>query len=208
MLKHLPSGARAARGTSLVEVLVTLVITAYGVLGLTGLMNGMQMVETEGFERSQALVLLADMTERISAGNPLTATAAAAYADAHTAGLAAPAGTGDSQPPDCSALAAGGARDVCEWSNALKGAAERIAGNRVGAMSGARGCVELLTAPDATAGTCTPATFRVSVAWQGQLESAAPASACGRNLYGAKDSMRRVLAQQVTVGLPQCTLHE
>jgi type IV pilus assembly protein PilV len=199
-------GERAARGTSLVEVLVTLVITSYGVLGLTGLMNGMQIVETEGYERSQALVLLADMTERISAGNPLTADAAGAYAAA--AGVAAPAGTGDSQPPDCSAVAAGGARDVCEWSNALKGAAERIAGNKVGAMSGARGCVELLTAPDATAGTCTPATFRVSVAWQGQLESVAPSSACGKNLYGAKDSTRRILAQQVTVGLPQCTLHE
>ena len=199
------SGNRS--GHSLVEVLVTLVITSYGMLGLTGLMNGMHIVETEGFERSQALVLLTDMAERISTGNPQTAAAAAAYADPHTAGLSAPAGTGDSQPPDCSAVAAGGARDVCEWSNALKGAAEKLGGNRVGAMSGARGCIELLQAPDPTTGTCTPATFRISIAWQGLMESAAATSACGAGLYG-KDSVRRVIAEQVTIGLPRCTVHD
>ena len=208
MRRLMPTPAATQRGTSLVEVLVTLVITSYGVLGLTGLMNGMHIVETEGFQRSQALVLLADISERISAGNPQTVTAAAAYADAHVAGVAAPAGTGDSQPADCSSTAAGAARDLCEWSNALKGAAEKLAGNKVGAMSAARGCIELLTAPDPTPGVCTPATFRVSVAWQGLLDSAAPANACGANLYGSKDSVRRVLAQQVTVGLPGCTVHD
>jgi type IV pilus assembly protein PilV len=201
-----PAGA-AQRGTSLVEVLVTLVVTSYGILGLTGLMNGMHIIETEGFERSQALVLLADMAERIRTGNPQTAAAAAAYADVRLAGVAAPAGTGDSQPPDCSTLAAGGARDVCEWSNALKGAAEKLGGNRIGAMNAARGCIELLTAPDATSGTCTPATFRVSVAWQGMLDSGVPGNSCGMNLYG-KDSVRRVLSEQVTVGLPRCTVHD
>jgi type IV pilus assembly protein PilV len=203
-----PAWTAAQRGTSLIEVLVTLVITSYGVLGLTGLMSGMHIVETEGFQRSQALVLLADMSERISAGNPQTPAAAAAYADANIAGVAAPAGTGDSQPPDCSTLAAGGARDVCEWSNALKGSAEKLAGNKVGAMNAARGCIELLTAPDPTSGVCTPATFRVSIAWQGLLDSAASGNACGKNLYGSKDSSRRVLAQQVTVGLPSCTVHD
>lgn len=196
----------AQRGTSLVEVLVTLVITSYGVLGLTGLMNGMHIVETEGFQRSQALVLLADMSERISAGNPQTVVAAAAYTNA--AGIGTPAGTGDGQPPDCSALAAGGERDVCEWSNALKGAAEKIAGNKVGAMTGARGCIELLTAPDSTPEVCRPATFRVTVAWQGLMDSAVAGNGCGANLYGNKETLRRVLAQQVTVGLPGCTVHD
>jgi len=207
-MRRLMPAAAATKGTSLIEVLVTLVITSYGVLGLTGLMRGMHMFETEGFERSQALVLLTDMTERIGAGNPQTATVAGAYADADKVGLDAPAGTGDSQPPDCSTVAAGPARDVCEWSNALKGAAEKLAGNRVGAMNGARGCIELLKAPDPTPGVCTPATFRVSVAWQGLLESAVPDNSCGKDLYGGKDSMRRVLAEQVTVGLPGCTVHD
>jgi type IV pilus assembly protein PilV len=196
------------RGTSLIEVLVTLVITAYGVLGLTGLMNGMQLIETEGFQRSQALVLLSDMTERISAANPQTAAAAAAYTDTHVVGLTAPAGTGDSQPADCSSVAAGSARDICEWSNALKGGAEKLAGNRVGAVSGARGCIELLTAPDPTPGVCTPATFRISVAWQGLIDSAVPGNACGSGQFGSTDAMRRALAEQITVGLPGCTIHD
>jgi type IV pilus assembly protein PilV len=199
-----PTALAAQRGTSLIEVLVTLVITAYGVLGLTGLMNGMHLIETEGYQRSQALVLLGDMVERISAANPQSAAAAAAFAN--SASTTAPVGTGDSLSPDCNS-AAGAARDLCEWSNALKGAAEKIAGNRVGAMNGARGCIELLTAPDATDGVCKPATFRVTVAWQGLLDSAAPASACGRDKYGA-DSLRRVLTEQVTVGLPACTVHD
>jgi type IV pilus assembly protein PilV len=199
--------AAAARGTSLVEVLVTLVITSYGVLGLTGLMSGMNIVETEGFQRSQALVLLSDMVERIGAANPQTAADAAAFTDPHLSGPAAPAGTGDSQPAVCNAVAHGGAHEICEWSNTLKGAAETLAGTKVGAMNGARGCIELLTAPDATPGICTPATFRVSVVWQGQLDSAAPGNACGVNLYG-QDSKRRLLAEQVTVGLPRCTVHD
>jgi type IV pilus assembly protein PilV len=75
-------------------------------------------------------------------------------------------------------------------------------------MSGARGCIELLSAPDPTPGVCKPATFRVTVAWQGLLDSAAPANACGTGLYGSKAGTRRVLAQQVTVGLPRCTVHD
>jgi type IV pilus assembly protein PilV len=207
MQRLMPAARAAQRGTSLVEVLVTLVITSYGLLGLTGLMNGMYRAESEGFARSQALMLLADMTDRITAGNPQTGAAVAAYADLNRAGLVAPAGTGDNQPADCSALAAGGVRDVCEWSSLLKGAAEKLGGNPVGSIHGARGCIELLAAPDATTGICTPATFRVSVAWQGTLVSAASSNACGRNLYGSADGARRVLAEQVTVGLPLCTVN-
>lgn len=207
MRRLAPAQVASQRGTSIVEVLVTLVITAYGLLGITGLMSSMYQAQSEGFARSQALMLLADMTERINAGNPQTAAAVAAYADVNHAGLVAPAGTGDSQPADCSALA-GGARDVCEWSDLLKGTSEKLGGNPVGAIHGARGCIELLTAPDATIGICTPATFRVSVAWQGMLVSAAPGNACGRNLYGSADGARRVLAEQVTVGLPRCTVSD
>jgi len=208
MQRLMPAAVASQRGTSLVEVLVTLVITSYGLLGLAGLMIGMHQVQSEGFARSQALMLLADMTERISAGNPQTAAAVAAYADPARAGLVAPAGTGDNQPADCRALAAGGARDLCEWSNLLKGTSEKLAGNLVGAILGARGCIELVTAPDATIGICTPATFRVSLAWQGALVSATPGNACGRNLYGSADGARRVLAEQVTVGLPHCTVSD
>ena len=54
---------RASRqaGTSLVEVLVTIVITAIGLLGLAGMQSRLQTSEMESYQRAQALLLLEDM---------------------------------------------------------------------------------------------------------------------------------------------------
>ena len=54
------------RGTGLIEVLVTLVIIALGLVGVVGLQARMQLSEMEAFQRSQALLLLNDMASRIS----------------------------------------------------------------------------------------------------------------------------------------------
>jgi type IV pilus assembly protein PilV len=199
--RHLP------RGFTMLEVLVAVVITTLGLLGLAGLMSKMQVAETESYQRSQALVLLSDMVERINAAEPRTVATANAYAVSGTDSLTSPAGTGDSQPADCSGVAMGAARDICEWSNALKGAAETSGGTNVGAMIGARGCVELITAPNPATGTCTPATYRVSVVWQGLVPSAAPATTCGTGLYGSESTgQRRAVAEQLTIGIPTCTM--
>ena len=48
------------------EVLVTLVVTAFGLLGLAGLQYRVQMSDVESYQRAQALVLLQDMSSRIS----------------------------------------------------------------------------------------------------------------------------------------------
>ena len=53
------------RGATLIEILVTIVIVAFGLLGLAGLQMKMQMSETEAYQRSQALMLLNDMASRI-----------------------------------------------------------------------------------------------------------------------------------------------
>ena len=205
MLKHSVLDRTSQRGFTLLEVLIAIVITTFGLLGLAGLMSKMQVAETEGYQRSQALVLLSDMTERINAAMPTTSVAATAYSLSATVGLITPAGTGDSQPTDCTTVAFGATRDICEWSNALKGAAEKSAAStNVGAMIGARGCVELLTAPNPTLGTCTPATFRVSVVWQGLVPTATPATTCGNGQYGGSN-LKRAVAEQVTIGLPGCT---
>lgn len=204
MLKHIVIDRTATLGFSMIEVLVAIVITTFGLLGLAGLMSKMQVAETEGYQRSQAMVLLSDMTERINAAMPTTAVAATAYSNTATVGLATPAGTGDIQPTSCTGVV-GATRDICEWSNALKGAAEKSAASaNVGAMIGARGCVELLTAPNPATGVCTPATFRVSVVWQGLVPTIAPATTCGNGQYG-NNNLKRAVAEQVTIGLPGCT---
>jgi type IV pilus assembly protein PilV len=186
--------AARSRGTSLVEVLVTLVILAFGLLGVAGLQTKIGVAEMESYQRSQALLALSQMTERMSA-----ATAqAASYV---TAG---PVGTGDAQPADCSGIAAGPNHDVCEWSNALKGASEVRSGASVGGIVGALGCITQLQAPNPTLGVCTAGVYQVSVAWQGLVATATPALACGAGSYGGNDAFRRVVATTVSVGTTSC----
>ncbi|MES2125915.1 MAG: prepilin-type N-terminal cleavage/methylation domain-containing protein [Pseudomonadota bacterium] len=181
------------QGTTLIEVLITMVILGFGLLGIAALQAKAQIGSIESYQRAQGVVLLEDMSARLNSNR----------AQAATYILANPAGTGDSQPGDCSGLAAGAPHDICEWSNALKGAAELKGSSKVGAMVGARGCIEQLQAPDPSVGICRPGIYQVSVAWQGMHLTAPSALTCAQGLYG-NDSNRRVIAVRVTVGLPAC----
>ncbi|WP_432259164.1 type IV pilus modification protein PilV [Cupriavidus sp. TMH.W2] len=190
---------RHRRGFSLLEVLVAIVILTFGLLGTAALLAKVYLAEIESYQRTQATLLLQDMAERISANRTLASTYVTASA----------IGTGDNQPISCAALAAGSARDICEWSNTLKGAAEQksapnASAVNVGAMLGARGCITQLQAPDPTPGTCTPGIYQVAVAWQGVHHTAAPAISCAQGKYGTDDAYRRVIAAQVFIGQPAC----
>ncbi|SNS32981.1 type IV pilus assembly protein PilV [Noviherbaspirillum humi] len=182
------------RGASMIEVLVTVVILAFGLLGLGALQSKIQVAEFEAHERTQAVVLLAEISERLSANRAL----ASSYLNAGTIG------TGDNQPASCATLATGPARDLCEWSNALKGAAEQSKGARQGAMIGARACITQVQAPDATTGVCAPGIYRVTVSWQGMSRISAPSLTCGQGSYGSDDAYRRAIATDVSIGLPSC----
>lgn len=183
------------RGVSLLEVLVTILIVAFGLLGLAGLQSKMQLAEFESYQRAQAILLLSDMTERINTNR----SQAASYIFAN------PVGTGDSQPASCTSLAVGSSRDLCEWSNALKGVGEQKSSANVGAMLGARGCITQVQAPDSTPGVCTPGIYLVDVAWQGMRRTATSAIICGQGSYGADEAYRRVISSQIVVGLPACS---
>ncbi|MDA8256557.1 MAG: type IV pilus modification protein PilV [Betaproteobacteria bacterium] len=185
---------RHQRGTTLLEVLITIVILAFGLLGLAGLQAKVQSAELESYQRVQAILLLSDMSGRLSANR----LQAAAYVAA-----AQPIGTGDAQPASCAALPIGPNRDLCEWSNALKGAGEQKSSMSIGAMVGARGCITQVQAPNSASDFCTPGIYRISVAWQGFNPTKASAFTCGQGLYGP-DAYRRVITTQITVGLNSC----
>jgi type IV pilus assembly protein PilV len=155
---------QAQRGTSMIEVLVTIIILAVGLLGLAGLQTRLQMSEMEGYQRAQAMILLDDMAHRINANR----SNAAGYAT----GTANPLGAGATCPSADTNLKD---KDIRQWCLALQGAAEKTGASNVGAMVGGRGCIEAM--PDNE--------YLVTVAWQGLGKiSAPPASvACGRNLY-------------------------
>ncbi|HZR35677.1 MAG TPA: type IV pilus modification protein PilV [Nevskia sp.] len=201
-LDHRPG---ASRGFSLMEVLITVLLLAFGMLGLAGLEVRMTSSNAEAGQRAQAAALLSDMVERVRINANLgTGTIAAGYLTGAT-----PAGTGDGNTvTDCTTVAIGVTRDMCEWSNALKGAAESSGTNKVGAMTGARGCISQIQAANATKNICTPGIYAVAVAWQGLTPTVAPPSSglasCGTGLYGSGDTQRRVLSTQVVIALPSC----
>ena len=158
---------RFDRGASMIEVLVTLVIIAFGLLGLAGLQMRLQMSELESYQRSQALLLLNDMANRISVNRT------AAVAGSYLVAAASPLGAGMTCPTGTASQAQ---RDLREWCQALQGAAETMGTANVGAWVGGRGCVESIGGD-----------YMVTVVWQGLTPTAAPPSsvACGAGAYNA-----------------------
>lgn len=174
------------RGASLLEVLVTIVILGFGILGMVGLQSRLQLSEMESYQRAQALILLDDMAQRLTANR----NAAASYVTAANS----PLGTGSSCTLDTSAARA--VQDRCEWSNALQGAAEQQGTNKVGAFLGGRGCVDSLGNGE----------YMITIAWQGMGPVAAPPASvtCGQGQYngGTKcinDLCRRVVTTVVRI---------
>lgn len=188
------SRQRSQAGFTLIEVLVTLLVLALGLLGLANLQAKMHLTEVEAYQRAQATLLLRDIGGRLRAAGD---TGAANY----VTGTSAPLGTGVVDD-DCTTLT-GADQDLCEWSGALKGSAETKAGAQVGALLGGRGCVEQIQASDSTAGVCKAGIYRVTVAWQGLNKTVAPSLACGQGDYG-DDALRRAIATTITIGLPKC----
>lgn len=181
------SSLPAQRGSTMLEVLITMVILAVGLLGLAGLQSRLQVSEMEAYQRAQALILLNDMASRITTNR----NAAATYVtSAVGAGMTCPTSTATQK-----------ARDAMEWCNALQGGAETTSGSgvtsRVGAMIGGRGCVESVGANK----------YMITVAWQGAVALSAPPAevSCGANLYDAAgtqcagDLCRRVVTTVVQI---------
>lgn len=177
------------RGAGLVEVLVSLLLVSFGLLALAGLQSKMVQSQFESFQRAQAITLLADITQRMQANS----ANAASYV------TASPLGTSDTI--DCTTQTTRAKADQCDWSNALKGATEQKGSANVGAMIGARGCVELIQAADNA--TCQPAIYRSTVAWQGLASTAAPGVSCGQDLY-VVEAKRRAISSLVVTPLMSC----
>jgi type IV pilus assembly protein PilV len=169
------SNTRTQRGAAMMELLIAMLIIAFGILGFVGLQAQTALSQLEGYQRSQALILIGDISERIA----LNRANAAAY-------LGNNIGTTD--PGDCATPSTRAAKDLCEWSSLLRGAAEVQGTAKLGAMTGARGCI---TSPAANE-------YLISIAWQGVQATGAPASACGQDAYSA-ENMRRAVTTVVQI---------
>lgn len=181
---------RSQRGATLIEVLVALVILTLGLLGTAALQSSAQNAELESYQRSQALLLAQDMINRINSNR----RAARCY-ETYDEGGNNYVGQGQA-PTACSGWGTSATRaraddDMDEWTDMLVGALEQLGGNSVGAMSGARGCVLFDE---------TEEVFRVTVAWQGQMSTQAPAdNDCAEGEYG-NENLRRVVELAFRMG--------
>ncbi len=183
------TGHSQERGVGLIEVLISILVIAIGLLGLAALQGKAQKAEMESYQRSQALILLQDMASRLRANRGERTS----YV---TTGCAA----------TCSAVPASPtvARDLCEWANGLAGSAEKLGGQSVGAMLGGCGCITKYSSNDNDNDndddddddndddiTGSSDEFVVSVAWQGLAAVGTPAT---DNTCGSGIPNRRVMS--------------
>jgi type IV pilus assembly protein PilV len=168
---------RAEQGALLIEVLVAIVICAFGLLGFAALQARATTTEFESYQRSQALVLISDMTNRINSNR---AVAASYVVD----GLIGADGLEDCAGKTSAAL------DLCQWGNLIRGSAETRNGSRVGSMMQARGCIAL--APG------TSDRYVISIIWQGVVPTGAPPmTPCNADAVIADAKLRRVVSSTV-----------
>jgi type IV pilus assembly protein PilV len=193
---------KRADGFTLIEVLVTLIILAVGLLGMAGLHLTAQQAELESYQRAQALILMQDMVERMTTNRK--AIGCYAVSSGESGGSTTSyLGTGNTTLYDCASaygttVSSNRAnRDLAEWDNLLKGATTTAdidgdgTADNVGAMIGARGCITYDAVNDR---------FTVAVAWQGVQKTQQPANNCGQNLYST-ETTRRVITTDVQLGI-------
>ncbi len=187
-------GVRAARGFTMIEVLVTLVIMMFGLLGIAGLILKGQKAGSEAYQRNQALIMAMDMAEKMKTNRlPGGALNAATYITGNGHGM--PLGVASIPVPVlCMNVVTGCTPaevvdyDIVTWNNLLVGTQESTAAANVGGIVHALGCIEQ-PIPNGP--------VRISVAWQGDMDTgSAPVTTCGGNFtaaaYGSQGRIRVV----------------
>lgn len=200
--------ARRQAGFSLIEILVAIVILSIGLLGVLGMQTRASAVEFESYQRGQALSIARDMQARLLSARGLVS----GFRDGRLSSTDGSIYVGEGQGAvalldadgSCPAAVPGDAvseaqRQLCEWTLALQGAAQREGTSSVGAMLGARGCVMRVEPPQLNA----LADFYVVVVWEGTTPRAeppadSPAARCAGDVrFG--DGLRRGLSVRVLV---------
>lgn len=180
-LERLHTSARHPRqaGFSMIEVLITVVIIAIGMLGIAAVQFMSKRSNFEAVQRTAATMLASDIIERMRA-NPDQLQDYAGDASNPIAPLGGPTAT-RTLGTDCSTSAcdpfALSQYDLWEWETQLNGLSEQTA---AGAGSGG------LVAPTACIYTSVPAgmvdrsgQYTVAIAWRGGAQMANPTAPTG-----------------------------
>ena len=168
--------ANTQSGAALLEVLVAMLITAFGVVGFVGLQAQTTILQTEAYQRSQALFLLNDFAQRI-------------YLNKSNAAQYVANDIGTIPVSNCGSKSTMAERDMCDFALLIQGAAETEGSIKKGAMIGARACVTQSGVDQ----------YVVALIWQGVRASTAPVNACGKDAY-VQEAVRRAVTTVVRIG--------
>ncbi len=189
---------RLMAGFAMVEAMVTVVVVAFGLLGVAGLVSRSFVAEVEGTQRTQAMLLLQDMATRIEA-NRANVTSYVTGNTGITGYVTTTSAMGTTTTlVVCSPTASLADRDKCEWGRLLAGSNEQVDTRNAGVLVGAIGCIYEIDAFNRI--------YAVSIAWQGMSAGAAPLvnnnfppNGCGQNQFG-NENQRRVMTMPVRIG--------
>ena len=187
---------KSIQGFTLIEVLVTLVITAIALFGFVELQNRAQIANLEATQRAYATMIASNMAEQIKANPEIGADCNL------TASFDVGSGHGTWNHP-CES----GNNSVKEWHKDLRGNRETInSGNqKIGSIKNGHGCINYTAAVPASG---TPAKYTVSVAWKGFQKTAAggPSGSCGFGEYGNSGYHRLVSLDVYPMELPSSSM--
>jgi|TARA_B110001452_G_scaffold264389_1_gene267319 type IV pilus assembly protein PilV len=186
MFNALMSKIKPSHGFTLIEVLVTLVITAIALLGFVGLQNRAQMAELEASNRVHANLLAQHMVGQIKA-NPTLGNVCASFSSSSWT---------TSSTTTCPILST--------WKSLIDGNNETIGAGtsslKVGGITKGKGCITYAESSTPN-GLIKPAMYKVEVAWQGVNKSAdgGDADSCGYGGYGDDNGKHRLVSYDVYV---------
>ncbi len=186
---------RRNRGSTMMEVLVSVFVLSIGVLGVGGLQVTAKRSNFEATQRATAASLAQDIIERMRSNRDELSV----YTDAGAgriidgASMSAIDCSADCTPDTLAEY------DLYELEQSTIGVAEQAAGNNVGGLTLPTTCI---SGPDGGSGTYT-----VAIAWRGMTKLSDPTSdACGSGsgkydtVGGTEtDVYRRVLVMQVFI---------
>lgn len=189
MIRRSTMRHRSQLGFSLVEVMVSVLVTSVSVLGMAGMQITSKRAGYEAIQRTTATTLAMDVLERMRS-NP---DALATYATTGIGGTtitAEPIPKCSNDTTDICNAAQLAAHDLWEWEQAIDGLGETrdVSGTDVatGGLVNPTGCVVV------NGGMVT-----VTMAWQGFEALSDPGTnACGSGLgkYGTNDENRQVIS--------------
>ena len=186
MFNALMSKIKPSHGFTLIEVLVTLVITAIALLGFVGLQNRAQMAELEASNRVHANLLAQHMVGQIKA-NPTLGNVCASFSSSTWT---------TSSTTTCPILST--------WKSLMDGDNETIGAGtsslKVGGITKGKGCITYAESSTPN-GLIKPAMYKVEVAWQGVNKSidGGDTDSCGYGEYGVDNGKHRLVSYDVYV---------